>query len=286
MRFKLSPRRIEYSLVVISSLPLSWLLSNSHAGAAVSSYIYKVVGLWIPSFPLLALIVTSISAGLYVLGRTPLRVIGFQLGLYLLPALVGLPVKLLTGYTLGGVVYTGSLMLAKYIEWISWEMPGVSREELESAGVSAIGEVLLPIPLGLGYFFLLFSRSSWAKLPINTFPFYFLLPFLVGAVVAVAFSFSGEPKESPENVSQTFIVLRTHMTAGDSFTIEYLDKDTGGTTLGLVGGSPVKRPLLLKMEWSESIPEVVVLRSPWETKILTKKKEWVEGNKKYLLFMA
>ncbi len=40
------------------------------------------------------------------------------------------------------------------------------------------------------------------------------------------------------------------------------------------------------MEWSESIPEVVVLRSPWETKILTKKKEWVEGNKKYLLFMA
>lgn len=286
MRFKLSARHIEYFLVIVSSLPLAWLLSNDNIGVAVSSYLYEVVGLWVPSLPLLALMLASISLGFYVFGWTPMRIIGFQLGLYLLPALEGLPVKLLTGYTLGGVTYTGSLMLAEYLEWISHEIPGVSKDEFESAEIFAVREVLLPVPLGLGYFFLLFTWSSWAKFPRNTLPFYFLLPFLVGAAVAVASSFSGEPRGDSKNASQVFLVLRTHMTAGDSFTVEYLGRDERGVTFGLVGGSPVKRPLLLKMEWDEGIPGVVVLRSPWETKILTKKGEWVEGNKKYVLFMA
>ncbi|WP_258083894.1 hypothetical protein [Thermococcus thermotolerans] len=286
MRFKLALRHVEYSIVIISTLPLAWLLSHGNMGIALSLYVYRVIGVWIPSFLLMLPVLALISLGFYILGGTPLKIVVFHFGLYILPALWGLPVNLLTGYTLGGVIYTGSLMLAKYIEWISHDIPGVSRDEFDSAGISAIREVIFPIPLGMGYFFLLFSWSSWARLPANVFPFYFILPFLVGAAVAVVSSFSGELRESPINAPQTFLVLRTHMTAGDSFTIEHLGRDERGVTFGLVGGSPVERPILLKMEWDEGLPEVIVLRSPWETKILTKKREWVEGNKRYVLFMA
>ncbi|NJE04489.1 hypothetical protein [Thermococcus sp. MV11] len=291
MRFELSLRRVEYLLVAVSSLPLAWLFSHRTGGFLVSAYLHELIGVWIPPFPLLLLVSALLSLGLYLFAESALKTVGIQFALYLLPSLYGLPVGLLTGYTLGGVLYITVLLIVSHIDWITQESEtalraGISREELESSALSAIKEALFPVPLGAGYLFLVLRWSSWAELPERAFPFYLLTPFLLGAAVAVASSFSRAKGEKLEDASETFLVLRTYMTAGDSFTVEYLGRDERGITLGLMGGSPVKRPVLLRLGWEEGVPAVVVLRSPWETRILTKEKEWVEGGKRYVLFMA
>lgn len=288
MRAEDSIGLLEYSIALSSPLPLAWLLSEGRVGTEVSSQIYGVIGLWVPPVILLALVFSPLSAGLYYLWRRLPVMVGLEFGLYLFPGLLGLPLKLVPGYTLGFLAYTVFLLLAGYLEWSSALIPGVSRRELGEVTLSALGEVLFSMAVGMAFFFLLFAQSSWAREPPQMFPFYLLLPFLAGATVAVVLAFQVEPggnRKPPENPSRTFLVLRAYMTAGDSPRIERLG-DNGWVTLELIGGSPLKRPILLKLEWDGEVPETITLRSPWETRVLTKKREWVKGDGRYVLFTA
>ncbi|NJE77361.1 hypothetical protein [Thermococcus sp. ES12] len=284
-------KNLSYLLVILSSIPVAWLFSQRTAGRALSEYVYWLTQLWVPPILLTLLLALVLSFGYYLLSKSLLKTLGLQFLVYLLPSLGGIPIRLVGGYTLGALVFSITFLSGRYIEWLmeDWEMLlsfGADTEELRVSAMASLMELLLPIPLGLGYFVLLFYWSSGGKLFGNPLPFYLLLPFLLGAAVAVAVSFADpKPSKEKETFSETFLILRTQMVVGDSFTRELLNEDDRSITLGLIGGTPVRRPVLMKLKWTNRIPNIVVLRSPWESSILVKKKEWVEKGRRYVLFI-
>ncbi len=238
MRAEDSIGLLEYSIALSSPPlpPLAWLLSEGRVGTEVSSQIYGVIGLWVPPVILLALVFSPpLSAGLYYLWRRLPVMVGLEFGLYLFPGLLGLPLKLVPGYTLGFLAYTVFLLLAGYLEWSSAlsppVFPGGSWGEVT---LSALGEVLFSMAVGMAFFFLLFAQSSWAREPPQMFPpFYLLLPFLAGATVAVVLASrwspggtENPPREPFKNVSRA---EGLHDRGGTL---------PGSSASGITGGSP------------------------------------------------
>nr|WP_206203786.1 hypothetical protein [Thermococcus sp. 21S9] len=284
MRFRVSTNSLKLAVLVLL-LPLAWLASLTDVVRFLAGNIGTRLGIPAPSL-LLGLVFVIVPALIYVyLTGDLLRPFLLALVLYLLPAIFGIDINLLDRYVPGAIVLFMGFLLALFITWLEGDVKSVEGEEGERLFVSSLREVLVPLPLGIMLIVLLLWRSSLGKTPRNVLPLAFLLPLLLFATVAFALHFREDRNEKVQPAKKSYLILRTTMKAGDSFILDVSERMERSVTFTLSGGFPVERPILLKLEWDDEAPEVIVLMSPWDTRTLLKAEELRKGEEVYFLYL-
>ncbi|NJE53945.1 hypothetical protein [Thermococcus sp. 21S9] len=284
LRFRVSTNSLKLAVLVLL-LPLAWLASLTDVVRFLAGNIGTRLGIPAPSL-LLGLVFVIVPALIYVyLTGDLLRPFLLALVLYLLPAIFGIDINLLDRYVPGAIVLFMGFLLALFITWLEGDVKSVEGEEGERLFVSSLREVLVPLPLGIMLIVLLLWRSSLGKTPRNVLPLAFLLPLLLFATVAFALHFREDRNEKVQPAKKSYLILRTTMKAGDSFILDVSERMERSVTFTLSGGFPVERPILLKLEWDDEAPEVIVLMSPWDTRTLLKAEELRKGEEVYFLYL-
>ncbi len=265
-------------LPVVAAIPLSWSLSMTWVKELLVSAFNMLTGFTPDGFLLVLFLGELLTlVGLLVVEGI-FKLLSLQFLVFVLPTFWGIPLSALKGYTVGGVVFSLALLFGYYID--SPELRDKLFELPPSCILGTLEELLTPTLVGIAFVLLVLYWSELGANPHNALPLWVLLPIIFGAsfLVAAGYSFQREEEER-----LTRLVVRTVMTVGDTFEVNYLSEDSRSVTLALTGGSPVKRPVLmtLDLKW---IPAMVILRSPWETKMLTRKYEWVEGGVRYIVY--
>jgi len=284
LRFRVSTNSLKLA-VSLSLLPLAWLASLTD----VVRFISEAAGVWlgipVPSLPL-GIVLVIVPALVYVyLTGDPLKPFLLALVLYLLPAIFGIDFNLLDRYVPGAIMLFTGFLLALFITWLERDAGVVGGDEGERLFISALREVLAPLPLGVIVTALLLWLSSLGERPQSVLPPALLLPLLLFAAVAFALRFREDKREPLKPAKATYLILRAAMKAGDSFILDVLERTERSVTFTLSGGFPVDRPVLLKVAWKGRPPEVVVLTSPWDTRTLLKAGELRKGEEMYLLYL-
>ncbi|WP_042691628.1 hypothetical protein [Thermococcus nautili] len=283
LRFRVSTNSLKLA-VLVSLLPLAWLASLTDVVRFLAGNIGARFG--IPVSPLLlGIFLVIVPALIYVyLTGDLLKPFLLALVLYLLPAVFGIDFNLLDRYVPGAIMLFTGFLLALFITWLEGDVKSVEGEESERLFISSLREVLVPLPLGIMLTVLLLWRSSLGKTPRNVLPLAFLPPLLLFATVAFALHFREDQNEQVLPAKKSYLLLRTTMKAGDSFILDVSERMERSVTFTLSGGFPVERPILLKLEWDDEAPEVVVLMSPWDTRTLLKAGELRNGEETYFLY--
>ena len=275
-------RALRLVLPVMAAVPLSWSLSKTWVGELVLELFNSMAGTTLsPVLPTLFLGGLLTLVGILAIEGT-FKLVTLQFLMFFLPTLWGTPLSALRGYTLGGAFFSIALIAAYYLDSPSLrsKFPGLSPAPI----VETLRALLIPLFVGIAFLVLILYWSDLGTDPRNALPLWALLPLLFGVtfLVATGYSMHGEKPDGGKDVPYK-LVLRTVMTAGDTFKVEPLGEDARSVTLTLTGGSPIKRPILMTLE-VDWVPALVVLRSPWETKVLTKKHEWVEKGVRYVVY--
>jgi len=284
LRFRVSTNSLKLA-VLVSLLPLAWLASLTGVLQLLAQTVEAQLGIPVP--PLLAgivIVLVPAFAYTYITGDL-FKLFLAALALYLLPAIFGMDFDLLDRYVPGAIVLFTGFLLALFIAWIERDLGYVRNEEREGLLILALREVLMPLLLGILLTVPLLWRSSFGKHPRNLLPLAFLPPLLLFATMTFALRFRRDHNEVPRSPKKSYLILRTAMKAGDSFVIDIQERTERSVTFALSGGFPAHRPVLLKIEWNNEPPEVVVLRSPWDTKILLKAGELRKGEEDYFLYL-
>ncbi|NJE04982.1 hypothetical protein E3E36_02220 [Thermococcus sp. M36] len=274
-------RLLRVILPVSGSIPLAWSLSHTWVGGLAGEVSLRVFDSYFPLVSLL-IIILPISMVASLVLENGFTLAAFQFALFLLPTLWGVRLSALKGYTLGGIVFSLLLLAMYYIEWLA--LGGETVRIPPSIILATLDELKVPVLVGLLFTVLPLYWSGLGESPSNAIPFSLLLPLAFIGAFAIAAGYSSHSSGTEGNVASTVIVLRTFMTAGDSFEIKDMKSEEGLVTLALTGGSPSKRPILMTLKQNGEPPRVIILRSPWESKMLFKKYEWMEGRTRYLVY--
>ena len=269
-------------LPAMAAVPLSWSLSKTWIGELALELFNSMMGTTLSPFLSTFLLFELLTlVGLLAMEGT-FKLVALQFLVFFLPALWGTPLSALRGYTLGGAFFSIALIASYYLD-----SPSLRNKfpELPPAPiVETLRALLIPLFVGVAFLTLILYWSDLGTDSLNALPLWTLLPLLFGVtfLVATGYSSHGEKADGNKDVPHK-LVLRTVMTVGDTFKVEPLGEDARSVTLALTGGSPIKRPILMTLE-VDWVPALVVLRSPWATKVLTKKYEWVEKGIRYVVY--
>jgi len=276
-------RHERFSLGVLALASVSPGFSLAYHFNGVSSAIAGKFGLYVPSEVISTVILFAFSVYLHrVKGVSlPTVVIGLAV-LYVLPYLGGVPLEEVPFVTLSAIPLGVSIVLIPYAHSLRSRMESLGRgypqEELENLMERELKTIFLSMLPGAMLLVYLLYSTSLGRNPIGLFPTYLsvLFALLIGVIISAL-------ERNEGTASKTVLIFRTYMTAGDSFRVKGGSIWENGFEIILEGGSPVKRMVLLSFP-SESVPEYVVIRSPWDSKFLTKKKESVENGVRYIVF--
>ena len=276
-------RHEKLSLGILALASISPGFSLAYHFRGVSYGLAEKVGLYIPPEIISFAVMFAFSVYLYNAKGISLPYIIIVLSiLYVLPYLGGVLLDNVPFVTLTAIPLSVSVVLVPYAHSLQFRMKnlgrGYPREEIEALMGRELNTIFLSMLPGAMLLVYLLYSTSLGKRPLGLFPTYSVVLFalLIGIVMSTL-----EKKET--NVSKTVLVLRTYMIAGDSFRVKRGSIWEKGFELLLEGGSPVKRTVLLSFAL-ENVPEYVVVRSPWDTKFLTKKEESVENGVRYVVF--
>jgi len=276
MPFRISTTELK-GILLVFMFPVAWLLSNtgivlSLAGRFnIPPLILGIAVVFIPA--IVNLLTTNETLPPFLVGII----------LYLMPAVFGMDVSMLNKYVPGAIVLALGFIMSLLLTWIEKELPTQANRDYLT--VSSFVESIVPIPLALLMIIPLLYWSSLGESPRNFLPLFLLLPLLILAQVMLVVAFKGDIRNEERTPKETILILRGFMRVGDSFNLDLVEKREHSITFELSKGFPVERPILLKIEWKDNIPDVVVLISPWETQTLSKAKEWREGEKQYILYV-
>ncbi|WP_157727158.1 hypothetical protein [Thermococcus siculi] len=272
-------RSIGALLLLVGSVLMAWSVSHTWVGELVGELVPLKAHI-VPALVMFLLSLTVSFAVLIFVGNVFPTVV-FQFSMFVLPTLWGVRISDLRGYTLGGVAFSVLLILAYYAQATG---KGKRTVEMPSSVVlDVLKELKVPILVGLLFTALPLWWSGFGESPSNSLPIPLLLPLAFLGAFAIAAGYSGSSNTPEEAPSLTIAVIRTFMTAGDSFEVEKAENGEGSLTVVLKGGSPSKRPILMTLEFDEP-PGMIVLRSAWESRMLFKKYEWIEGGIRYVLY--
>ncbi|WP_297521302.1 hypothetical protein [Thermococcus sp.] len=276
-------RHERFSLGVLALASVSPGFSLAYHFNGVSSAIAGKFGLYVPPEVISTVILFAFSVYLHrVKGVSlPMVVIGLAV-LYVLPYLGGVPLEEVPFVTLSAIPLGVSIVFVPYAHSLQSRMESLGRgypqEELENLMERELKIIFLSMLPGAMLLVYLLYSTSLGRNPIGLFPTYLTVIFalLIGVIISAL-----EREEG--TASKTVLVFRTYMTVGDSFRVKEGSIWENGFEIILEGGSPVKRTVLLSFP-SDNVPEYVVIRSPWDSKFLTKKKESVENGARYVVF--
>nr|WP_148206294.1 hypothetical protein [Thermococcus gammatolerans] len=284
MPFRVSKNSLKLA-VLVSLLPLAWLASLTDVLRFLSGAIEARLGIPVPPLLLgIVLVIVPVLIYVYMTGDL-LKPFLLALALYLLPSIFGIDFNLLDRYVPGAIGLFTGFLVALFITWLERDVGFVGGDESERLLISSLREVLVPMPLGIMLTALLLWRSSLGKNPRNVLPLAFLLPLLLFAAVVLVIHFKEGQNDHVQPAKKSYLILRTVMKAGDSFILDVLERTERSVTFTLSGGFPVERPILLKLEWDDEVPEVVVLMSPWDTQTLLKTEELRKGEETYFIYL-
>ncbi len=273
-------RRLSYLALGLASLSVA--LSYPSLFGNISTFVDEKLGLYIP--PILLSFLGFLSLALNLFERKGLSLpltVGIMSAIYILPYIGGVSVGKIPYVALSALPLSLAIVMAPYLHFLlerekafqelpegEWEE--VIREELRTF-------LLSMVPGGILLVYLLYSTAlgtrPFALLPAYSVP---LLAISLGLLLA-----SVDRVET--SAKKTVLVMRAYLTAGDSFEVRRGSIYEKGYELLLVGGTPVKRPVLIRIE-DENVPDYILLKSPWESLVLVKKGEVVEGNTRYVIF--
>ncbi|WP_297464610.1 hypothetical protein [Thermococcus sp.] len=273
-------RLLRILVPLVASIPLAWSLSTTWIGELVLSMFRPVVDTTDP-LPLMLLLTGTLSIIGSLAVESVFKLVLAQLLLFMIPTLWGTPLSALKGYTLGGILFSILLILAYYLE--PYSGGGSFTGDDDSLIAPTLTILALPIVAGTGFLILILYWSDLGSRPPNLLPLWILLPLLVGIAALISAGYAMKRAKNTGEEVLNRLILRTVMTAGDTFRVEPLAMDGRSVSLALQGGSPVRRPLLLTLDL-EYAPTFVMLRSPWESRMLTKKYEWVENGVRYVVY--
>ncbi|WP_297065286.1 hypothetical protein [Thermococcus sp.] len=276
-------RHERFSLGVLALASVSPGFSQAYHFNGVSFTIAEKFGLHIPPEVISIVILFAFSVYIHRAKGVglPMVVIGLAV-LYVLPYLGGVPLEEVPFVTLSAIPLGVSIVLIPYVHSLHSRMKslglGYPQEELENLMERELKTIFLSMLPGAMLLVYLLYSTSLGRNPVGLFPTYLsvLFALLIGVVMSTLEKKGG-------TASKTVLVLRTYMTVGDSFRVKEGSIWENGFEIILEGGSPVKRTVLLSFP-SDNVPEYVVIRSPWGSKFLTKKKESVENGVRYVVF--
>ncbi|WP_297501708.1 hypothetical protein [Thermococcus sp.] len=274
-------KELSYLALGLASLSVAFSFPLLFKG--ISSLVAEKLGPYIP--PLLISFLGFLLLALTLFerkGRSLSFTVGVMSVLYVLPYIGGVPVGKIPYVALSAIPLSLAIVMAPYLSFLSVrekalhgppeaEWNAVVREELKTF-------LLSMIPGGMLLVYLLYS-TALGTAPFALLPSYFLplIALSLGLLLA-----SVDRSEKPAN--KTVLVVRGHLLAGDTFEVRRGSIYENGYELLLVGGTPVRRPVLMRIE-DEKIPEYILLKSPWDNLFLTKKGEVVEGSTRYVIFL-
>jgi len=272
-------RSIETFSLLTGSALMAWSVSHTWVGGLVD----ELLPLKAHPVPSMVMFLLSLTASFAVLlfAEDVFPTVVFQFSMFVLPTLWGVHISDLRGYTLGGVAFS-LLLIATYYARVAGN--GKRTVELPpSVVLGVLEELKMPVLVGLLFTALPLWWSGFGESPSNPLPLPLLLPLAFLGAFAIAAGYSGSSGAPEEAPSLTVAVIRTFMTAGDSFEVEKAESGENSLTLVLKGGSPSRRPILMTLKLDEP-PKMITLRSAWESRLLFKKYEWTEGGIKYVLY--
>uniref|UniRef100_UPI0026322090 hypothetical protein n=1 Tax=Thermococcus sp. TaxID=35749 RepID=UPI0026322090 len=250
MRLELRPVQVKL-LTLPLILPMAWFLSAFGLVSPIVSALKGAVGFSIPS-SVLSVSIVLLAA---VLALTYERLFDFfkwSLVVYLIQAVFGVPFAVLGHYVTGFVVLFTGFIILLILGWVE-ESAGPDPSN-DGIVVESLAEALTPLPVAFMFIAVLLGWSSFGSSPRAFLPFAFLVPLLIGAVVVLALL--AEKHEEEPSGKRTYLVIRTAMKVGDSFSLDVREMSERSVTFDLSGGSPVHRPVLLKVPWEGSPPSV------------------------------
>ncbi len=276
-------RHEKFSLGILALASISPGFSLAYHFRGISYGLAEKFGLYIPPEIISFAVIFAFSVYLYNTKGIGLPYVIIVLSiLYVLPYLGGVLLDKVPFVTLTAIPLGVSVVLVPYANSLQFRMKNLGRGypqgELEALMKRELNTIFLSMLPGVMLLVYLLYSTSLGKRPLGLFPTYFVVLFalLIGIVISTL-----EKKEI--SASKTVLVLRTYMIAGDSFRVKRGSIWEKGFELLLEGGSPVERTVLLSFAL-ENVPEYVVVRSHWDTKFLTKKKESVENGVRYVVF--
>ncbi|WP_297508934.1 hypothetical protein [Thermococcus sp.] len=274
-------RRLSYLTLGLASLSVA--LSYPSLLGHISTFVAEKLGLYIP--PILLSFLGFLSFALHLFERKgfslPLTV-GIMSALYILPYIGGVSVGKIPYVALSALPLSLAIVMAPYLNFLlerEKALHGLPEREWEAVVREELRTFLLSmVPGGILLVYLLYSTTLGTR-PFALLPT-FSIPLLVLSLGLLLASVDGV--ETP--AEKTVLVIRAYLTAGDSFEVRRGSLYEKGYELLLVGGTPVKRPVLIRIE-DENVPDYIILKSPWENLFLAKRSEVVEGNTRYVIFL-
>jgi len=273
--------RFSTGILALASISPSFSLAYHFNG--ISSTISERFGVYIPPEIISFAVLFALSIYLYRVKNVSLPVVVVALAaLYVIPYLGGVSPGKVPFVTLTALPLGVSIVFTPYAHSLQYRLKNLGQkyphDELDGLMEKELKTIILSMLPGAMLLVYLFYSTSLGRNPIGLFPTYLAVLFALLIGIILSTLDSGE-----ENNSKTVLVLRTYMTAGDSFRVKQGSIWENGFEILLEGGSPVKRTVLLSFS-SDNVPEYVVIRSPWDSKFLTKKKESVENGVRYIIF--
>ncbi|WP_457742705.1 hypothetical protein [Thermococcus sp.] len=272
-----------FSIFTLALASISPGFSIAYHFNGISSGIAEKFGLYIPPEVISFITLFALSLYFYRVKGMGLPVIVTVLAvLYVLPYIGGVPIDKVPFVVLTAIPLGVSIVFVPYAHSLRFRIKSLGKsylpDELEDLMERELKTILISMLPGAMLLVYLLYSTSLGKNPVGLFPTYTVVLFalLIGVVLSTL-------EGRKENASKTVLVFRTYLTAGDSFRVKIGSVWENGFELLLEGGSPVKRTVLLSFP-SEKVPEYVVIRSPWDSKFLTKKKENVENGVRYVVF--
>jgi len=271
------------SYIVLGLASLSVAFSYPSLLGDISTLVAEKLGIYVPPILLSFLVFLSLTLTLFERRGFSLPLtVGVMSALYILPYIGGVPVERVPYVALSALPLSLAIVMAPYLHFLLGRekaLQGLPESEWNAVVREELRVFLLSmVPGGMLLAYLLYSTALGTR-PIA------LLPTYVVPVIALSIGLllaSVDRTEKP--IEKTVLVMRGYLTAGDSFEVRRGSLYERGYELLLVGGTPVKRPVLISIE-AENVPHYVLLKSPWDKLFLVKKGEVVEGNTRYVIFL-